>query len=222
LAQFNWPLTLLNDRFRISAALSPKTDTAGSFGSFDFNGATVDVTDDMVYGTPPVDNLLSPIGTTDNGNLATHSIFDTYFKEFEFQFNSAKTVRAFNVQDDEGKSIVHYSPTTSDELGKDFLYYVKFTVDVNNLDTNRSIHFDLYNTLICTDSTGQCDGNGDVDSDSFAPFSHDAQSGLGGDGDSGGGTGSQAPEPSSIALIGLGLVAFSFFQRRRTITSFKA
>jgi len=36
------------------------------------------------------------------------------------------------------------------------------------------------------------------------------------------GSGSSIPEPSNIALIGLGLVAFSFFQRRRTVTSFKA
>lgn len=222
---------LIDDTFRISAALAPKEASAANYGSFVFDGSTIAVTDDMTFGTPPVDDLSSPDGTTDTGDLASHSIFETYFKEFSFQFDSSNIVAAFNVQDEAGKSITDYTPASGEVLGQDFLYYAKFEVDVSFLSDAHSIHFDLYNTKICDQTApgnGPCTVVGDVDSDLFAPFSHDAQSGLGSSSTSssnGGSGGSSSeiniPEPSTHALLGLAFIALGFYQRKRK-TSLKA
>jgi len=63
-----------------------------------------------------------------------------------------------------------------------------------------------------------CSGTDLLPGDENSCEGSDKSFGDGGGGGGGGGGGS-IPEPSSIALIGLGLVAFSFFQRRRTVTS---
>jgi hypothetical protein len=110
------------------------------------------------------------------------------------------------------------------------MYFAAFTVDVANL-TSGNIHFDLYNTTICTDGKGQCDGSTDIDINKFAPFSHDAQSNGSGSTSSSGLSSTSSsglsstssgnvPEPNSsaLALIGLGLVAAGFGMRRRRVS----
>ena len=43
---------LLDQMFYLSAAVMPKTRTSADLGSFTFDGQQVEVTKDMVYGTP--------------------------------------------------------------------------------------------------------------------------------------------------------------------------
>ena len=82
----------LSDRYYISAALVPKTGPAPftSGGSFTFNGTTVRVTQDMVYGIPPLES--NPL--MDPGDLAKHGIFLTYFTEFSFKFDQGNKATA--------------------------------------------------------------------------------------------------------------------------------
>jgi len=88
-----------------------------------------------------------------------YGIFDTYFEEFGFKFNSANTTVSYNSQGNPGGLQISSSGT---------MYYALFNVDTSNLANGYSIHFDLYNT------TKDKDGNVIVDIN--APFSHDANS----------------------------------------------
>jgi hypothetical protein len=146
----------LEDLYYISAALVPiLTPPGDNLGSFIFNGQTIYVTENMVYGIPPLETRLSP----DRGDLSSHGIFQTYFTQFGFQFTGDQ-IAQYNTQDRaiSGGSI----PTTGTGM-----YFASFVVDTSNLGGGYAIHFDLYNTTIL---------NGDVDVTKFAPFSHDAQS----------------------------------------------
>ena len=73
-----------NDTFYVSAALVSldpylaPVPTAGSYGSFSFAGTEYTVTDDMPYGTPPVDVVAT------NKDLPSHGIFQTFYTETPF------------------------------------------------------------------------------------------------------------------------------------------
>ncbi len=109
--------SLLGNDFFISAAvITPGID----LGSFVFNGQNVNITSDMVYGTPY--------------DLSSHGIFDTYYKEFIFSFNPDNKAAVYNVED---------NPGGPDSSGTG-LYYEAFSVDTTNLDPSAIIHFDLY------------------------------------------------------------------------------
>ena len=59
-------------------------------GWFSVDGLVYDVTEDMIYGTPPIaDPELAK-----NLDLADHGIFDTYFIETTFQIDSSKKADA--------------------------------------------------------------------------------------------------------------------------------
>jgi PEP-CTERM motif len=75
------------------------------------------------------------------------------------------------------------------------LLYAAFTVDRSLLASPYQLHFDLYNESF---------RRGDTDVNKFAPFSHDA-----------GTTTRGVPEPSAALLLGIGLVGFGVWQRRR-------
>src|SRR4030065_2113354 len=98
----------------------------------------------MRYGVPPYEAFIEH----DGGDLGRHGIFETYFYEFQFKFDSSKFITSkINVQDG----------TTSS--GKLFLRQFLFYID--NLNSEYQLHFDLYSTKL---------KYGDYDINKFAPF----------------------------------------------------
>ncbi|WKZ32650.1 MAG: choice-of-anchor N protein [Thermodesulfobacteriota bacterium] len=151
---------LLSDSFYLSVAVLPSLeyDPAGfDLGSFSLNGTSYNVTSDMYYGTPPVEEYYN---TFDGGDLAPHGVFPTYFYEHEFQFDGNDTTARYNTQD---RAI---TGTIDTENG--LMYYVSFSIDTTRLASDYVLHFDLYNTKVKR--------GGDIDISMFAPFSHDAES----------------------------------------------
>lgn len=216
------PSALLAGDYYISAALAPKTSAPASLGSFGFGATTVNATTDMTYGSPPLGAVPGA-----GGNLQDHGIFDTYFSEFKFNFSSMNKASSVDVQNNASLAGVVFSG-----LGVGDLYWAEFDIDVTGLASSTALHFDLYNSTV-----QKCKGSADclstIGTDDFAPFSHDAQSGLGGGGSSGGTTGSgggtpgsgggtpgsggQVPEPDSgsLVVLAMGLLGASFWARRR-------
>lgn len=180
---------LLADTYYVSAALLPKTDVAGSFGSFTFNGVEIEVTKDMAYGAPPLADIDG--GESDSGDLQPHDVFDTYYTEFSFKFDALNTTTPYNSEE---------LPGGIDTSGSG-AYYAAFTVNVSNLSYPNIVHFDLYNTEVFLTAQGQNPVD-DIDTDDFAPFSHDAQS-------------SPVPEPGTMLLFGTGLAGLAAVGRRR-------
>jgi hypothetical protein len=172
----------LNGYF-LSAALTPQVGSAGGMlGSFKVDGNVINATSDMIYGTPPIDVA------ENNLDLASHDIFDTYYREFAFNFDSNNTAAAANSED---------NPGDGPQAGTG-MYYQAFSIDTSSLADGYEIHFDLYN--ITTNKKGK------LTVDKFAPFSHDAES-LGG--------GTPVPEPSTILLFGAGLAGLAGVSRKR-------
>jgi hypothetical protein len=188
---------LATDLYISLAVIGPGGTSVGpayaNYGSFVFNGTTINVTNDMVYGNPPLESAI----IHDAGDLAPHGIFPTFFAETEaWRFSAGDTTAAYNVADD------------SSAPGS--MFFKDFTVDVGNLATGYAIHFDLYTAeaRACGKKATTCVRDIDIGT-SFAPFSHDAQSGHDRD------TPSEVPEPTSLALLGLGALAAVRSARKR-------
>jgi hypothetical protein len=176
---------LVGDTYYLSMAVSPAYGpSGGNLGSFLLNGNTIDVTADMTYGIPPLEETLA---TADPGDLAPHGIFPTYFAENSFTYILTPQTAKFNTQD---------HPTWGPQTGSG-MYYQQFTVDTTNLAPGYVIHFDLYNSAIKGQST-------DLDITQFAPFSHDAQSMP---------NTTPVPEPTSLLLLGVGMAAVGLYRR---------
>jgi hypothetical protein len=182
----------ISDTYYLSMAVTPSISSSTSLGSFTYNLNTVNVTADMTYGTPPIDALSS---SSEPGDLPTHSMFPTYFKEVGFSFSSGSGSQSavFNTQD---------NPSWGPQSGSG-MYYQLFNIDTSNLGSSHQIHFDLYNTKLCSNANGQCGGTTDTDITQFAPFSHDAQSAM------------PIPEPETYAMLLAGLGLMGFVARRR-------
>lgn len=138
--------------FYISAALTPASQS-GNYGSFVFNGTTVDVTSDMSWGTP--------------NSLPDHDIFPTFYKEFAFTFNVSDSSNQFTNYDVEELTGTHNGPTQSSTGNARF---AAFSVDLSDLSPDVAIHFDLYNYSLTNKGELKI---------KFAPFSHDAEGGGG-------------------------------------------
>jgi hypothetical protein len=184
---------LVGTTYYISTALTPKTSTAGSYGSFDFDGSTVNVTADMTYGTPPIE-LVEPHPDKD---LAPHGIFDTFYTESAFTFDEGDKTDPFNTQDNPG--------ATPSYSGGDYMLFHSFEVDRSLLAEGYGLHFDLYSTVVnttCKTKHGETVCTDDRQVDLFAPFSHDA------------GT-NRVPEPGTLMMRGAGLLGLAAWERRR-------
>ncbi len=177
----------ISDTYYLSVALSPSISTSSSLGSFTYNGTTVDVTSGMVYGVPPLETYLD----ADPGDLPTHGIYPTYYKEIAVTFSPSNTIEAYNTQD----RAISGDPIPTGTTGS--MYYAAFDIDISGLDPAYGLHFDLYNTSLARNSTT------DIDVSKFAPFSHDA------------GT-RQVPEPGTLLLLGSGLTGLYLSRRLRS------
>lgn len=212
---------LLNQWFYVSAAISPATGPSGpNLGSIAFAGNTVNVTQDMTYGTPPIE-LYTSLQGSDPGDLPKHGIFPTYFSEFAFRFTAGPalpppptsltgdtvvipssnvttgTTTSYNTADSPGG----LTPNASGPS-----YYASFQVDTSLLDNLNVLHFDLYSEDYLIKLKKCSTACTDVDVDQFAPFSHDAESGPP----------TQVPEASALSMMALmGLTLIGGRARRR-------
>ncbi|MHB8893976.1 MAG: choice-of-anchor N protein [Candidatus Geothermincolia bacterium] len=220
--------TPLNDYYYLAVAVTPnpgQSTPAPDRGSIVINGVNIPVTGLMTYGVPPYDAFMGQ--DHDPQDLSTHEVYETYYLQLQFTFGTPdpttgeptyQTSQAYNTQDNPGQGPL---PGTD-------MYYKAFTVDTTGLTEGSFIHFDLYNSLtipVTTEVQGSCvetyangpkegqcirydtvtlAGN-DIDVNSFAPYSHDAESG--------GHT--PVPEPSTMLLLGSGLLGLGFLRRRR-------
>lgn len=177
-----------NDAY-LSIAVYPKMaiGDGGNYGSFTIDGGTpIVVTNDMAHGTPP----------NDDAELQSHGIFDTYYYEVGFDWDSANEITSYNSQD---RAINGGALSLSSGTGT---YYIPFVIDVSGIpiaaDTVKqiSLHFDLYTS----------DWNGDGKLEYKAPFSHDAQA-------------SPVPEPATMLLFGTGLIGLAGLGRKKLMKS---
>ena len=160
-------------------AADPSTMVGGDLFdvAISVNGTTLTTPYASGNGTPPV---------TDPNSLAPHSIFDTYYELFMFDFDGP--VQA-----------IYDTQPGSSGTGTGYEEIIGVTVNSHSPIIS-GLHFDLFTM----------DGNGQVTR--FAPFSHDADWEMSG---GGGGGGTSIVEPTALALFGLGLAGIGLVARRR-------
>ncbi len=138
------------------------------------------------YGAPPIE---------DPNGLASHSVFDTYFEIYEFQFDG---------------SIETITNTQPGDSGSGDGYSESFNITLNSMvDGVTGVHFDLFTTEGERWTPGGPDDKKLVEA--FAPFSHDAEW-----------TGDTPPpppptsvsEPGTLILLAIGLLGLVRVRRK--------
>ena len=182
----------------LSIAITPKQKTPANLGSFTYGSSqlgiattTVKVTDDMVFGLPPID-------ATANPHLGSHDVFETYFLEQKFSFKDNMNLfetDKFNVETSPLQGTASLSPGTG-------MYVAEFEVNKTNLVSVTQLHFDAY--FVETK-------NGKIVLDDKAPFSHDGQTYPPGPSP----ILNPIPEPASLVMWGLGVLACGAYATRR-------
>jgi hypothetical protein len=165
--------------YAISAAIVPHTSIplTEPFGSFSIGGQTFSAAN-MSYGTPPFDSGFD--------DIPGHGIYATHYAEITFNFTAIDLYRmnAYNVQDD-----ASVDPESQRDANGSMLYQ-SFFVDASGLAPGYAIHFDLYDP--------------DNMNTTFAPFSHDAQSG-----------GTPVPDGGmTVSLLGIALLGLGGLRRK--------
>lgn len=217
----------------LSIALQPSSTLASALGTFDINSAfdfdvigatvtsvtsptvhSVEVTGDMSFGTPPLDDIVA------NPTLGAHDIFPTHFVEIGFFFDSDQDSTPAIVVDATPVNVEDNPGTTPDLAGSGMLV-ASFNIDISGLQDGYDLHFDFYDKDFKTNGKGTVSETGEkipcdpyepcTIAGDFAPFSHDAF--LLNPPDEPPGTG--IPEPATIALFGAGLIGFGVLARRR-------
>lgn len=185
------------DTLYLAIALMPQTSVESNIGSFSFTPSggsmvTVNVTDDMTYGVPPLETVAALLGN-DGGDLGQHGVYETYFYEYGFTLSGGESAE-YNTQDMAG---------SGPQLGTGMLYQ-SFAFNMGALPIGYGLHFDLYTSTVreCANNPN-CVGP-DIDADQFAPFSHDAQA-------------MPIPEPETYAMLLAGLGLMGFVARRRRL-----
>ena len=175
--------------YRLSVAVIPKMAEVanGDYGSFELNGDTFNVTADMTFGAPPEEAIIH------KDELPSHSIYDTYYLEYDFNFDPQNESSAYDVVD---PSNVGVAPIDRSGAGA---FWHLFAFDVTKMTIG--LHFDLYRVDHLTGL--MLSGKG-----SFAPFSHDAEDGP---------PSNNVPEPQILILLGMGLIVSVFASRRNSL-----
>jgi len=185
----------------------PSTDTADDLGSFTADGTTVNVTGDMSFGYPPLEEMLAK----DPGDLAGHGIYPTYYYEYGFTFDGSNQITAYNTQD---------RAISGEEIDLSYdaeggMYYFALVIDMSDLSDTYGLHFDLYNSEVIVNSVLRGNGNNvnsnhivDVDVTQFAPFSHDGEV--------------RVPEPSTLLLLGAAMVFMGLLGLKKKVWQGKA
>ena len=129
--------------------------------------------------------------------LSPHGVFDTLFTTINLgSFSASSTTANVDVEPNPANN-----PLLSAGAGK--LFFKSLGVDISNLSNNYRLHFDLY-------------GDG-----SFAPYSHDVVSSVGGltpatpHAPSAPGNVGAVPEPMTLVGAGLAASLGAFFKKRR-------
>lgn len=155
---------------------------------------TLNVTADMVFGTPPLDTFLQAF---DNGDLGTHGVFPTYFTQITLpKFTDGQQINSYNTQD----RAIAGTPISFSGTG---MFYQKVKFDLTKLAAGYDLHWDLYSAaLVECNNNPNCNST-DVDVNDFAPFSHDAESTRNGNPPT---PPDPVPEPTTLLMLDLELI----------------
>lgn len=183
--------SIIDPEFHLAVALIPSVGynlPIPAYGSVKVNNtAYLPSSSAWQYGVPPA-GINYPL-------LGTHGIYETYYMEFTFAFDSNSKAVAYDTQ---------YNPGGFQTSATGDFLYQKFDIDVTQLDPGYELHFDLYRT-------GWDAGKGKrliiYDTD-FAPYSHDAYSG------------NFVPDSSTtIMLLGIALCGIGGLRSRMSVMS---